>query len=182
MFTYITSNVNKIKSATERLSKEGIEFRHESIDLVEIQSRDTNEIAHYKLKFASKQIKGAILINDVEWRIPALNGFPGPYAHDVFKWLDEKDILRLMNELKDRRIILNSTLGYKDNDTEIIFNNEREGEILKVASGIGKFNLDRIISFRADKLSIAYCEDNSLEKHDDKSSAWDKFIEWYFKK
>lgn len=35
MFTYITGNTNKIASARERLSKAGIEFTHQKLDIVE---------------------------------------------------------------------------------------------------------------------------------------------------
>jgi XTP/dITP diphosphohydrolase len=179
MFTYITSNINKIESAKKALLTHHIDFQHKDLELVEIQSANGLDIAMNKAKQAYSLINHAIVIADSTWEIPSLNGFPGPYLHDISKWLNNEDFLNLMRSKKDRSIFIGTILIYKDGNQEKAFLNSKKGKILEAETGTGKFAFDRIVTFRKDEKSLAECIDLGIDKFDDKSIIWDDFAKWY---
>ena len=74
---YITGNISKFETARGFFGPLGVEIVQKKLDIIEIQSDSTEEIAVDKANKAFSKLKHALIINDSGWYISALNGFPG---------------------------------------------------------------------------------------------------------
>lgn len=183
MLNIITSNKSKFKSARKRLKEFNIKLHHKDLDLIEPQADNVLTVAEYKSQQAFEILHQPVLVSDVGWSIPALNGFPGPFMHHIINWFDAGDFLNLMRDKKDRRISVENVIVYKDSKTLKAFLSKREGKILKQAKGKG-IAIDRIVSFRKDNKSIAECIKSGISRFDTKfkDSVWTRFGEWFNKR
>lgn len=104
LFTFITTNAEKIKSAKHYLDPLNIPFSTQSLDLTEIQSSSIEEIAKFKAHQAFAILKKPVLVSDHGWAFHALNGFPGAYMKEVNKWFTPQDFLNLLKDKQDRSV------------------------------------------------------------------------------
>lgn len=178
--TLITGNPNKAVGAQRRLEPFGIQVDNQKYELVEPQHEDIEVIAKAKVKQAFELAKTPVVITDTGWGITALKGFPGPFMHYVTDWFAAQDFLNLMADKEDRSIKFMDVLAYKDEDELRIFKTFKDGIILTEAAGEG-LPIDQIVTFRADKKSIALCNNEEISSFDEVSdrSVWTKFGEWY---
>lgn len=110
--TYITGNWAKLKQAKNLLEPLGIEVDNLKLDVPEIQADHMEEVAKFKAKWASNELKQAVLVNDNGLIIKALNGFPCVYTHYVQDTIGEDGILKLMEGIEDREACFSQTLAY----------------------------------------------------------------------
>ncbi|MDO4712451.1 MAG: non-canonical purine NTP pyrophosphatase [Candidatus Saccharibacteria bacterium] len=80
---FITGNPRKAEEATAVLATYDVAVEIMALDIDEIQHHDPLEITKAKARAAYQKAKRPIVVNDVSWEIPALNGFPGGYMKDV---------------------------------------------------------------------------------------------------
>ncbi len=132
---YVTSNELKQQKAIYHLKPYGITIQSRNFDFEEIQSQDPEKILESKLHQAYEFFHVPVLVSDDTWNIPALQGFPGAYMKDMNRWFRPEDWLRLMAEVKDRRIFLEAYLGYRDDTRQQFFHYSRENVFLKQARG-----------------------------------------------
>ena len=159
---YATSNQNKIDSANRNLAKFGIDVEGVKIsDVQEIQSDNIEEISKSKAKQAFKYIKSPLIVSDSGWEIPSLHGFPGPMMTYVNRWFSSQDFLNLMKDKEDKTIILREYITYISNDITKIFSHEIKGYFLDFEEGEGT-SLDRVITFRKDRKSVARCQNENI--------------------
>ncbi len=181
-FYYITGNKAKIASAQKYLAPFGIEFEVKKLDLLEPQSSSAEEISKFKAKQAFDILNAPVIVNDVEWSIPALNGFPGPYAHDIFEWLTPDDILNLMKEKEDRTLLFTTVMVYRSKDDEKVFKTERQGRLLKKRQGKAvtpSIPVDEIMCFRDDDISFAECRVQNIPLFSaGNDSIWEEAGKW----
>lgn len=109
---YITGNWAKLKQARNLLEPLGIEVDNLKLDVPEIQADHMEEVAKFKAKWASNELKQAVLVNDNGLIIKALNGFPCVYTHYVQDTIGEAGILKLMEGVEDREACFSQTLAY----------------------------------------------------------------------
>lgn len=180
MLYFITSNKDKIVSAKHKLAKYGISFEARSFDFVEPQIDSVEEIAKIKVEQAFKSLKSGVFVTDVEWRIPSLNNFPGPYMNYVIRRFENEDYLNLMRNKEDRRIIYEVYLVYKDDKNLKVFSYRNEGEFLTEERGKApSFSLDEIITFRKDGKSLAECKSENLPVSGyERRTEWEMLGEW----
>ena len=74
--------------------------------------------------------------------INALNGFPGIYTSDIFKWLSNDEILRMMDGKKDRSAYIQQTLSFSDGNSIETFSSKSDGEIVMPADMEGGYAFD----------------------------------------
>ena len=110
--TYITGNWAKLKQAKNLLEPLGIEIDNLKLDVPEIQADHMEEVAKFKAKWASNELKQAVLVNDNGLIIKALKGFPCVYTHYVQDTIGEDGILKLMEGIEDREACFSQTLAY----------------------------------------------------------------------
>lgn len=179
---YATSNPHKFTYAKERLSRHGIALTQINLDIIEIQSNSAMEIALHKAQTAYDLLQKPVIVNDANWSITALKGFPGPYMSPVEDWLTTEDFLRLMNGVKDREIVLTEILVFTDGSQTKVFSSSLHGVMLEEARGETDFkSLDPIVSFRSDILSLSQARKKGLAIGDKDFESWDEFGVWYGK-
>jgi len=176
IINYITENKNKFTRTKSFFEKYGIEINQKVLPIYEIQSKDEVEIATSKAWQAWEITKKPLFVNDGCWIIPSLKGFPGPYMKYINDWFEPDDFLNLMNDKKDRTIILRDTIVYIDEKGQKIFTSDYCGEILKKKyEGNYKHPLDAVVSLSKNKKSIA--EDGENQKFSTEGS-WVNFAKW----
>ena len=179
MLTYVTSNSRKFNSAVIRLAKYDIEIQQKKLDLIEIQSDSVHEIARHKAQSAYYELQTPLIITDVNWSIPALNGFPGGFMAYIDRWLTTDDFLRLMQGIEDRRVILTIVISYIDGTQHKQFEGSVEGVVLHQGGETDFKSFDPIASFRSDKKSFTQARSENLPTFDNPPTLWDDFAQWY---
>lgn len=74
---------------------------------------------------AFKILGEPLIVNDAEWNIPALNGFPGPYVRYINEWLSPDDFIVLMSRHEDKKVFYKEVITHIDR--EILRRNQRRG-------------------------------------------------------
>ena len=177
MILYITSNQNKIVTATRLLEPFGVKVEGLKVDgIIEPQTENIEEISIIKAKQAFEKVKKPLIVSDGSWIIPALKGFPGPYMAFVNKWFTSEDFLNLMKEKDNREIILRECVTYIDKDQIKTFISDTKALFVEKESGKAT-PIDQVISFREDGKTIAQCENEGLPRIP-QSDLWDEVGEW----
>ena len=111
---FVTGNKYKFKIAKQALEKISlkIEISQRKLDVPEIQSDSVEAVANFSARWASGVLKKPTVVSDGGCYIEALGGFPGPFVKYINKWLSAKDILRLMDGRKNRRVLWKDCLAY----------------------------------------------------------------------
>ena len=179
MIYFITSNKDKYNYASKELLKYNISLKQKNLSINEIQSSDIKRISLDKSIKAFKIIKTPLIVTDTGWNIPSLNGFPGAYMHDITRWLKSNDFLNLMKDKNEKTILFNYIAIYKDNLKSKLFNITLNGEFLEKSKGKNGSTLDKVVTFRKDKKTIAECEDKNITFHDfPEHPLWKKVGKW----
>ncbi|KAL7693352.1 putative ham1-like protein [Plasmopara halstedii] len=86
VLTFVTGNSNKLKEVIAILGADfPFELRNQAVNLPELQGEPV-DIVKEKCRLATKEVQGAVLVEDTSLCYNALQGLPGPYI----KWFLEK--------------------------------------------------------------------------------------------
>jgi XTP/dITP diphosphohydrolase len=183
---FATGNINKFNEARHILREFNIVVGMLRVKAVEIQNDSLEEIAKISVLEAFKKTKLPTIVEDAGLFIETLNGFPGPYAAYVYKTIGNTGVLRLMENLENRKARFQSSVAYLASDLEIpiCFEGHADGEITngnQKNEGLSGFGFDPIFKpFGSSKtfaeMSIA---DKNIFSH--RANALRKFGEWYRK-
>lgn len=132
---YVTSNQDKFIKAKINLEPFGISLTNGSIEMVELQSEDGEQIVHHKAEQAFAHFSCPLLTNDDTWSIPALNGFPSTNMKLCNDFLKAEDWLRLMGGITDRRVFLISYYAFHDGHSIKVVSDRVERQFLTEARG-----------------------------------------------
>lgn len=183
---FATGNVHKFNEARMILSGCNIAVGMLSVKSVEMQSDSLREIAQSSAREAFKQCGLPVIVEDAGLFIDALNGFPGPYAAYTYKTIGNRGLLKLMENVENRRAMFRSAIAYCDSEAEAsaVFEGEAEGEVtVNERSGNGKsgFGFDPI--FRPSGSIKTFVEMTIEEKNgfSHRAMAFRRFAEWYKK-
>ena len=181
---FATGNVNKFNEARSILSPYGIAVGMLRVKGDEIQSDSLKEIAQTSAINAYKRSRLPIFVEDAGLFIDALSGFPGPYAAYVYKTIHNSGILKLMENVKDRRAKFQSVIAYCDETLcePECFDGESKGEItLKERKPQGKtaFGFDPIFQPAGSTKSFAEMTIEEKNGFSHRARAIRKFAEWY---
>lgn len=117
---FASSNKNKLKEATKILAIYKIKVESILLECPEIQSNDLGEISKFSVKFAFKEIKKPVFVEDSGLFIEILGGFPGPYSSYVYKTIGNEGILKLMKDKTNKNAIFKSVIAYCESEDFII--------------------------------------------------------------
>ncbi len=148
----VTGNVHKKREIEYILSRVSDQFQVEmlpNLKKLELQSDDICEIARAAIENIARVVKPQpntyIVVEDDGLYIEALGGFPGPYAEYVYRTIGLKGILKLMENVQDRRAKFRSALGvYTPSGRIEVVIGEVEGYIAENIRGTGGFGYDPI--------------------------------------
>jgi XTP/dITP diphosphohydrolase len=180
---FITGNFHKFNEVHSILSPMGIAVGMLRIKGNEIQSDNTNEIAINSATEAFSRCHLPLIVEDAGLFVDALEGFPGPYAAYAYKTIHNKGILKLMENVQNRKATFRSAIVYVDQEIGIkLFEGESKGDItLTERTGDGKsgFGFDPIFAPKTSKKTFAEMTLEEKNKVSHRSKAVTKFAEWY---
>ncbi len=183
---FATGNVHKFDEARIILAKFGIAVGMLRIKGAEMQSDSLKEIAQASAQDAFKRCGLPVIVEDAGLFIEALNGFPGPYAAYAYKTLGNRGVLKLMENVGDRRAVFRTAIAYYDSEAEapVVFEGEAEGELTvneQRGSDKSGFGFDPV--FRPSGSIKTFAQMSLEEKNgfSHRAKAVCKFAEWYKK-
>lgn len=183
---FATNNVNKFNEARKILAEYNMAVGMLRIKTTEIQSDSLEEIAKKSVAEAFKKCDLPVVVEDAGLFIDALNGFPGPYAAYVYRTIDNKGLLQLMENVENRGAKFQSVVAYYSSETKspLCFRGEATGEITKEERrGDQKsgFGFDPI--FKPANSNKTFAEMDTLQKnrYSHRAKALRTFAEWYKK-
>ena len=181
---FATGNIHKFNEARSILTGLDIAVGMLRVKDTEIQSDSLKEIAQTSAIDAFKRCGLPVIVEDAGLFIDALNGFPGPYAAYAYKTIGNKGLLKLMQNVKNRKAQFWSAIAYCESSScaPVCFEGEAEGEITvneRVGSGKSGFGFDPI--FQPDGSGKTFAEMTLEEKNgfSHRAKAVRRFAEWY---
>lgn len=178
---FVTSNKNKFEEAEKIAENQGISLEHTNTSYIEIQADNLADVVKPSAQQAHEMIGSPCFVEDAGLFIESLNGFPGPYSSYVFKTLQNKGILQLMENTKNRRAEFRSAIGYyESNSKPKVFEGKVKGTIAKEMRGSKGFGFDPI--FMPDEGEGDTFAEISTEMKNDlshRAKAIEKFVKWY---
>lgn len=117
---FATTNKGKVVSLQKRLDQVGCKVMVVAtpLDITEIQADTALEIAKAKATEAFKQLGHPVVVDDSEFCIEALGGFPGPYQKYMGEKLGAEGLVKLMQGYGNRRAYFISNLVFVDENGE----------------------------------------------------------------
>ena len=178
----LTGNMKKLISARQFLEPYGIEVDNVKMDTTEIQSDSVEEIAAFSAKEASEKLKCTVLKNDTGFFVEALNGFPGPYTHDVMLKIGTDGLLKLMEGQTNRKAYYKEAFAYCEYGKEpVIFTSITRGTLATEKSGKYGLRIDPIfIPDGHDKTMANYNDDERFKLWN--TSAYDEIAKYVLNK
>lgn len=116
-----------------------------SIDIDEVQSMDLEYVARKKTEEAYRILKRPVITDDVGVFIEAWKGFPGPFAKFILDHLGNVMVLKLLENEKNRNVIVRSAVGYHDGREVHVFIGEVEATLAFEERGTDGWGFDPII-------------------------------------
>jgi XTP/dITP diphosphohydrolase len=172
----VTSNAGK---AAEVAAFFGglLDVDHIALEVPEYRSNDIAEIARGKARFAYRQLKTPLIVDDTGFFIDALGGFPGPYAAYVLNSIGNAGILKLMEGISDRNARFTTGIVYADEQGTQVFTGTLEGKIALSPRGDNGFGYDPIFETGNKTLAEYSIEEKSRVSH--RARALSAFHDWF---
>ncbi|MDR0797284.1 MAG: XTP/dITP diphosphatase [Nitrososphaerota archaeon] len=182
---FISGNFHKFEEVHSILSPMGITVGMLRVKGEEIQSDNNNEIAKKSATEAFNKCCLPLIVEDAGLFIDAHEGFPGPYSAYVYKTIQNKGILKLMENIQNRKATFHSTIAYYSRKTgPLLFEGQIEGKITlteRRGNNNSGFGFDPI--FQPAQSNKTFAEMTLKEKNcvSHRAKAVNKFAQWYNK-
>ena len=142
---FITSNTGKLHEATQKLRPLGFSVVQKDVGYPEIQADTLEEVALQGISDVQKRFDKPFMLEDAGLFINALQGFPGVYSKYVFFTIGLPGILRLLEEVDNRKAMFRSVYAYSEpGRIPIIATGECPGAISTEQKGKNGFGYDPI--------------------------------------
>ena len=182
---FATNNFNKFNEVRRVLSEYNIASAMLRVKTAEVQSDNLSEIAQTSALDAFRKCNLPVIVEDAGLFVDALRGFPGPYAAYTYKTIGNAGLLKLMENVEDRKATFQSVIAYYDGQSApLCFEGEAAGKITnkeRRRNGKSGFGFDPI--FQPAESAKTFAEMTVEEKNgfSHRASAVRKFAEWYKK-
>jgi XTP/dITP diphosphohydrolase len=174
---FITSNTGKFFEAKEKLRPLGFSVIQKDLGYPEIQAEKLEDVALQGVSHVRKGFNEPFILEDAGLFIDALHGFPGVYSKYVFFTIGLPGILRLLNEVKDRKAVFRSVFAYSEPEHEpIISVGECYGTISTEKRGDNGFGYDPIFLPKGLRKTFGEITTNEKNRYSHRSKALDKLI------
>jgi len=184
MVFFATNNIHKFNEARVVLAQYRLAGSMLRAKAMEIQSDSLTEIASASALDAYERCHLPLIVEDAGLFVDALKGFPGPYSAYVYKTVENSGLLKLMENVNNRKATFRSAVAYCNGDSgnTRCFEGETTGEITKeerMTSLQAAFGFDPI--FRPSGSTKTFAEMTIEEKNglSHRAQAIRKFAEWY---
>ncbi|MGD6809521.1 MAG: XTP/dITP diphosphatase [Candidatus Bathyarchaeia archaeon] len=183
MVFFVTGNFHKFNEVRSILSSLGITVGMLKMKGNEIQSDNIKEIAENCATKAFNRCHLPLIVEDAGLFVDALEGFPGPYSAYVYKTIQNKGILKLMKNIKNRKATFCSAIVYCSRETgPLLFEGEAKGEITsseRNGDGNSGFGFDPIFQPINSKKTFAEMTITEKNNVSHRAMAVNKFAKWY---
>jgi XTP/dITP diphosphohydrolase len=170
----VTSNVHKAREVAAFFA--GLmDVEYISLECPEYRDDDVGEIARKKAHYAYEELGIPLIVDDTAFALPALNGFPGPYAAYVYKTIGNEGILRLMEGKSDHTAWFETAIAFADGSGIRIFRGRLEGTVVP-PRGSGGFGYDPIFEYEGRTLAEYPLHEKSGMSH--RARALSAFRDW----
>lgn len=179
---FATNNTSKFNEARRVLSRYKIAIGMLRVKVIEVQSENLEEIAEMSAIYAFQQCHLPIIVEDAGLFIDALNGFPGPYTSYVYKTIGNEGLLKLMENVPNRKACFRSVVAYLSDelDTPVCFKGEVFGEITEeIRKGYSGFGFDPVFKPFGCEKTFAEMSIDEKNKYSHRAKALRKFVKWY---
>lgn len=182
---FVTGNFHKFNEVHSVLSSMGIGVSMLRVKGKEIQSDNINEIAQDSAIDAFNKCHVPLIAEDAGLFIDVLEGFPGPYSAYVYKTIQNRGVLKLMETIQqNRKATFCSALVYYSQETGLkLFEGKVEGQITlteRVGNGNAGFGFDPIFQPLCGEKTFAEMSIEEKNGVSHRAMAVNKFAEWYF--
>lgn len=109
---FITSNKGKALEAKTKFSKINVKIIQKNLGYPEIQADSLEEVALFGAEDVKKRFDQPFFLEDAGLFIDALGGFPGVYSAYVFYRIGCDGVLKLMDNVDQRRARFRSVIAY----------------------------------------------------------------------
>jgi XTP/dITP diphosphohydrolase len=181
---FVTNNIHKFNEARRVLAESKISVGMLRIKSPEIQSESLEEIAQASVIQAFRKCRLPVMVEDAGLFVDAVNGFPGPYASYVYRTVGNEGLLRLMENIDNRKARFKSVVAYLSSRSEPPkrFDGTVEGEIVRSErrkSDETGFGFDPV--FKPNHSGKTFAQMSVVEKCklSHRATALRKFAEWY---
>lgn len=174
-----TTNRWKVRIAKEVIENQyGIVVNPVKLNLHEIQHEDPIVIANTSAIDAYNLVKRPVIKCDSGIRIPALNGFPGPFSSYIEKTIGIDGLLKICENLADRSAFIFSVVSFCDERLEPYpFYGEKRGMLLTQKRGSNGYFFDFIFIPDGYDQTLAEFDDN--RRWEFWKDAYESFAKWY---
>jgi non-canonical purine NTP pyrophosphatase (RdgB/HAM1 family) len=138
--TFITGNAKKLAEVRAFMPN----IQNLNLDLPEIQSMDSKEIASFKIKAALEHCSGPVMIDDTALFLDCLQsadgsaGLPGPLIKWFLNTMGNRKLAQMVLTLKSTRAHARTMIAYAASSTDIhFFEGTLSGHIVNPESDIG---------------------------------------------
>ena len=181
---FVTSNVHKFLEAKDIFSQYRIGIAKLKVNAVEIQDNSIINIAIFSVLDAVKNCGLPVFVEDAGLFIEELGGFPGPYSKYVLKTIGLDGILKLMEDIKNRKAYFMSVIAFSSIEkSSNYFIGKVKGKISYNARGDLGFGYDPIFEpLKGNGKSFG--EMTTVEKNQisHRAKALREFAEWFSSK
>jgi XTP/dITP diphosphohydrolase len=181
---FATNNINKFNEARRVLGEFKIAVGMIRAKSLEIQSDSLEEVAEASVMDAFRRCNLPIVVEDSGLFVDALKGFPGPYAAYVYRTVGNRGLLKLMENVGERKARFESVVAYFSGEVwePVCFAGAVAGSIAlserrkNVETGFG-FDPIFIPSGHRRTFAEMSVEEKNQDSH--RAEAFRKFGEWY---
>ena len=167
-------------------SKQGITLGMLRAKTPEIQSDRLAEIARRSVLEAFRRWKLPVIVEDAGLFVDELKGFPGPYSAYVYKTIGNQGLIKLLENVENRRATFRSLIAYYADKLKapMCFEGKVVGNIIREekrkTSRCG-FGFDPIFQPLETKKTFAELSIEEKNKFSHRGKALNQFAEWYKK-
>ena len=181
---FATNNINKFNEARRVLGEFKIAVGMLRAKSFEIQSDSLEEIAKASVIDAFHRCNLPIIVEDAGLFVDALKGFPGPFAAYVYRTIGNRGLLRLMENVRDRRGRFESVIAYFSGEVKepVCFSGVVLGKIAlserRKSAEMG-FGFDPLFIPSEGMKTFAEMSVEEKNRSSHRANAFRMFAEWY---
>lgn len=177
---FITSNPGKVKEFKEKFSSLSIDVVQKNLGYPEIQSESLEEVAKFGAEYVQKKFKHPFILEDAGLFVEHLNGFPGVFSKYVYLTIGCKGILKLLENVDNRKAYFKSVISYTEPDKQpVLFVGECHGSIAYSERGSHGFGYDPIFIPNGSNKTFAEMTTSEKNKISHRGKSMEKLIDFF---
>ncbi len=178
---FVTGNKGKFIEAEKKLRKLDVNIVQKDLGYPEIQADTLLDVAKYGVSYIKEKTDKPFILEDAGIFIDSLEGFPGVYSKYVYYTIGCKGILKLMEDVNNKKAIFRSVYAYNNKDVTKFFTGECEGSISDKIIGTKGFGYDPIFIPNGSDKTFAQMDVSMKNSFSHRGKALDKLVD-FFKK